>query len=195
MRVHGPHDTLTSERLTLRRFTLDDLDLLSRLYSDPNVARYVGGTKTRDESEEMLRERILAYYDQHPGLGIWATVERASGECIGMHLINHIRGEAHIQVGYTLFARFWGRGYATEMTVRLLRYGFAELGLPTIVGITDLVNFESQRVLLKAGLRREGERSFDHASYGDKPLAWFERDAASWLAEHQLPASSTTPSR
>lgn len=183
--MRHPHDTLTTERLALRRFTPDDLDLLDRLQSDPRVMQYVGGPFERRKTEEMLHDRILAYYDQHPGLGIWATLERSGGACVGLHLLNHIRGEDHIQVGYLLFPESWGRGYATEMSTRLLRYGFTDLGLPQIVGIVELPHLASQQVLLKAGLRRKGERSFAHPAYASAgPLAWFERDAPDWLAEH-----------
>jgi [ribosomal protein S5]-alanine N-acetyltransferase len=186
--VKTQHAALRSERLALRRFTRGDLDLLDRLHGDPRVMRFVGGVKTREETEALLAERILGYYAEHPGLGIWATVERSSGRCIGMHLLNHIRGEPDVQVGYLLFPDHWGRGYATEMSVRILRYGFSELRLPRIVGITDLANADSQHVLQKAGLVRKGERTFAHPSYGGEPQAWFERDAASWLAAHPLPA-------
>jgi RimJ/RimL family protein N-acetyltransferase len=172
-----------SERLSLRRFTLGDLDLLDALNSDTEVMQYMGGVKTREETEKMLRNRILAYYDEHPGMGVWATLERSTGACIGMHLINHIQGEEFIQVGYVLFREYWGRGYATEMSIALLRYGFAELELPRIVAITDLANTGSQHVLLKSGLHRNGERAFAHPAYVKAgPLAWFERDRAEWLA-------------
>jgi RimJ/RimL family protein N-acetyltransferase len=177
------HDTLLTPRLALRRFTPADLDLLERLQSNPDVMRYAGGVQSRADTEALLEERILDYYAQYPGLGIWATIERATGTCIGQHLLNHIRGESIVQVGYLLFPEHWGRGYATEMSIRLLRYGFADLGIERIAGITDLPNLDSQRVLLKAGLVRDGERTFAHPGYGGKPLAWFERDAVSWLAE------------
>ena len=178
-------DTVTTERLRLRRFVADDLDLLHRLYGDPEVMRYVGGVLDRGKSEEMLKGRILDYYERHPGLGIWATLERATGACVGTHLLNHIQGESFIQVGYVLFREYWGRGYATEMGLALVRYGFVELGLSQIVGITDLPHVASQRVLLKLGLHRKGERSFAHPAYAaEGPLAWFERDAAGWLSEH-----------
>jgi [ribosomal protein S5]-alanine N-acetyltransferase len=178
---------LTTDRLALRRFTWDDLDLLDRLNSDPNVMRYVGGTKTRAQTEALLKTRVLEYYEQHPGLGMWATLERATGACIGTHLLNHIQGETYIQVGYVLFSQYWGRGYATEMTIALLRYGFTELGLPDIFAITDLPNVASQRVLLKSGLERNGERSFAHPAYAASGLlAWFEAHAARWLAAHTV---------
>ena len=182
MRVKARDDSLTTERLALRRFTPDDGALLWELHGDPEVMRFCGGVLTPEGSREMLQGRILEYYEEHPGLGIWATIERATGAYLGLHLLNHIRGAEHIQVGYVLSRRAWGRGYATEMCVRLLRYGFAELGLPRIVAITDLPHVASQQVLLKAGLRRAGERRF--AAYGTEPLAWFERDAGGWLAEH-----------
>lgn len=184
----------STQRLTLRRFTIDDLDLHCALTSDPEVMRYVGGVKTRAETEDMLRTRILAYYDENPGLGVWATVEKATGACVGMHLINHIHGESLIQVGYTLFPRYWGRGYATEMTVGVLRYGFATLRLPQINAITDFPNTVSQRVLMKSGLHRKGERSFAHPRYADGPYAWFERTAADWLAEHGAAGCDGNPS-
>jgi ribosomal-protein-alanine N-acetyltransferase len=183
--MKAAHDTLTSARLAVRRYTAGDLDLLVRLHTDPEVTRFAGGLLTRDQSEAMLRERILAYYDEHPGLGIWLTVERETGAPVGMHILNHIRGSDIVQVGYLLYPQYWGRGYATEMGERLLRYGFEELGLPQISGITDLPHVDSQRVLLKIGLHRAGERHFP--AYGAAPLAFFTRDAGSWLAEH--PAS------
>jgi [ribosomal protein S5]-alanine N-acetyltransferase len=182
--MNDPLQLPSTQRLTLRRFTIDDLDLHCALTSDPEVMRYVGGVKTRAQTEEMLRTRIIDYYDAHPGLGVWATLEKATGACVGMHLVNHIHGESLIQVGYTLFPRYWGRGYATEMTIGVLRYGFEQLRLPQINAITDFPNIVSQRVLIKGGLHRKGERSFAHPRYADGPYAWFERTAADWLAEH-----------
>jgi [ribosomal protein S5]-alanine N-acetyltransferase len=176
---------LATERLALRRFTADDLDFLAELYGDPDVTRYLGGMKDHAATRDLLNTRILEYYDLHPGLGIWMTVERQTGRRLGFHLLNHIQGESIIQVGFTLAAHAWGRGYATEMGTAVLRYGFADLRLPRIVGMANRENVASQRVLHKIGLQRNGERSFPHPAYAlAGPLAWFERDADAWLAEH-----------
>jgi len=183
MRRAGDH--LYSARLQLRRFTAADLEALDRLNSDPAVMRHMGGPASLADTKAMLSDRILSYYDQHPGLGIWATEERSSGACIGMHLLNHIRGEPHIQVGYRLYTAFWGKGYATEMTRTLMRYGFEQLDLPRIVAITDLANVESQHVLLKSGLLREGEHRCRHPAYGSAPLAWFCSERGAWLQQHR----------
>ena len=176
---------LRTERLALRRFTPDDLDWLAALYSDADVTRYLGGVKDRRRAEALLITRILQYYDEHPRLGIWMTVERATGARVGFHLLNHIRGESIVQVGYTLTKAAWGRGFATEMAAALLRYGFRDLALPRIAGMASLQNVASQRVLTKIGLQRRGERAFPHPDYASEgPMAWFEREAAGWLADH-----------
>ena len=175
---------LTTDRLGLRRFTAEDVDWLVDLYSDPDVTRYLGGTKDRGRTEELMRGRILQYYDQHPGLGIWMTVDRASGSAVGFHLLNHIQGESIVQVGFALVKTAWGRGFGTEMASAVLRYGFVNLAMPRIVGMASLGNHASQHVLQKIGLERRGERAFSHPAYAaEGPMAWFERDAGDWLAE------------
>jgi RimJ/RimL family protein N-acetyltransferase len=183
-------ESLTTERLALRRFTPSDLDWLAALYGDPEVTRHLGGVKGRAQTREFLDARILRYYDEHPGLGIWMTLDRATGAAVGFHLLNHIRGESIIQVGYALARPAWGKGYASEMAEAVLGYGFRELRLPRIAGMTSKQNHASLRVLEKIGLERRGERAFPHPDYAaEGPLAWFEREAAAWLAE-RAPSST-----
>ena len=184
---------LATERLALRRMTPGDLDWLAALYSDEEVTRYLGGLKTRDQVEDMLRTRIIDYYDANPGLGMWMTVERASGQGVGFHLINNIQGESIIQIGYGLAKPAWGLGYATEMASALMRYAFEDLKLPRIAGMASLPNVASHRVLEKIGLERRGERSFSHPAYAGAPLAWFEREADAWLAERAQEAGTERP--
>ena len=175
--------TLATARLSLRRFTPDDFELIFRLHRDPEVTRFLGGVKDRAAAERLMADRILGYYERHPGFGSWATIERATGACVGIHVLNHIQGETIVQIGYILFREYWGRGYATEMAEPLLRYGFVDLGVPRIAGITDLDHVVSQHVLQKIGLERRADRTFPHPAYaGHGPFAFFDRDAASWLA-------------
>jgi RimJ/RimL family protein N-acetyltransferase len=179
---------ISTERLTLRRFTPDDLEWFVALYADEEVTRYLGGARDRVAATDLLHQRILRYYDEHPGLGIWMTLERATGERVGFHLLNHIQGESIVQVGYTLVKSAWGKGYATEMAAAVVRYGFADLRLPRIAGIANLPNVASHRVLEKIGLRRHGERTFPHPAYASQgPMAWFEREADDWLRERNGP--------
>jgi len=174
---------LTTERLGLQRFTSADFDWLVRLYGDADVTRFLGGVKDRDAVQGMLDVRILRYYHEHPDLGIWKTVVRATGTPIGFHLLNHIRGESIIQIGFVLDQPAWGTGFATEMARAVLGYGFVDLSLPRIAGMTSLKNRASQQVLQKIGLERRGERAFSHPDYAaEGPMAWFELEASAFVA-------------
>jgi len=175
---------LTTERLGLRRFTPADFDWLVALYGDPDVTRFLGGVKTSAQTQAFLDTRVLQYYDENPGLGIWMTVERATGQRVGFHLLNHIRGESIIQIGFALAKSAWGAGLASEMAAAVLRYGFVDLNLPRIAGMADLGNRASQNVLAKIGLERRGERAFPHPDYAAAgPMAWFEREREAWCVD------------
>jgi len=178
---------LRTPRLGLRRFTSVDLEWLVALRADPDVMRHAGGPQDQTKTEDLFNTRFLAYYDEHPGLGSWVTVERSTETPVGFHLLNHVYGESLIQVGFFLMTSAWGRGFGTEMASALLRYGFVDLALPRIVALTSLDNKASQRVLLKIGLHRHGVRTLDHPVYAAAgPVAWFEREAADWRRERSI---------
>ena len=86
-------------------------------------------------------------------------------------------------MGYSLTRPAWGRGFATEVAVAVLRHGFVTLGFRALPGWPACGNLASQHVLQKIGLERRGERAFPHPAYAaEGPLAWFEREADAWLA-------------
>ncbi|WP_400190617.1 GNAT family N-acetyltransferase [Hymenobacter sp. B81] len=146
-----------TDRLALRRLSLDDLDAVFRLDSDPAVMRYIIPPRTLEGTREYLQE-VVGDYPRFPGLGRWAVIDKASGQLAGIHLLKHLEASGHIEVGYRFFPAYWGRGYATEMTRALLHYGFHQLDLQQIVGITNPANLASQHVLEKCGLRYQGQQ-------------------------------------
>ena len=50
----------------------------------------------------------------------------------------------------------WGQGFATEGAQAMVDYGFDDLGLHRIIGVTHRDNKASQHVLMKAGLEDKG---------------------------------------
>lgn len=180
-------DPLTTERLVLRRFTRDDLDWLVAFYADDEVTQYLGGRRDRAGVTELLETRILRYYDEHPGFGMWQTIERATDQPVGFHLLNHIQGETIVQVGYALVRAAWRKGYAAEMAREVMRYGFVDMKLPRIAAIANLPNVASHNVLRTIGLERRGSRVFPHPAYASQgPMAFFEIEAKPWLARYSF---------
>jgi RimJ/RimL family protein N-acetyltransferase len=147
---------LETERLLLRRFTESDVDSLSNLDGDPEVMRFINGGKPtpRDVIRNETLPRFLRTYERSEGFGVWAAIERRSGEFVGWFEF-YPREDAdpdEIELGYRLRRSAWGKGYATEGSRALIRKGFTELGVRRVVAETMAVNTASRRVMEKAGL-------------------------------------------
>ena len=147
---------LETERLVLRRFTAADVDHLEALDADPAVMRFLSGGKPtpRAEIEREVVPAFLGYYERFAGYGYWAAIEKATGEFLGWFLFRPREGGPpdEVELGYRLRRSAWGKGYATEGSVALIRKGFAELGARRVVAQTMALNSASRRVMEKAGL-------------------------------------------
>ncbi len=148
---------LETERLWLRRFTHDDIDALVALDNDPEVMRYLnGGAPTpRAVIESEVLPRFLGSYAHSDGLGVFAAIEKATGEFLGWFGFQPRDGAeaGEIELGYRLQRAAWGKGYATEGARALIRRGFTELGVQRIMATTYQDNLPSRRVMERAGLR------------------------------------------
>jgi len=147
----------TTDRLTLRRFTPDDVNLLVELDSDPAVMRYLsGGASTPPELiRRTILPRVLKSYSLGEGYGVWAAFERSSGTFLGWISLTMAEksGVREARLGYRLRRAAWGNGYATEGASALIQTGFTKLGLQRIVASTYEHNIASRRVLEKLGMR------------------------------------------
>ena len=148
---------LETERLVLRRFTVEDVDLLVELDSDPEVMQFItGGRATpRQEVEAEILPAYLDYYERDERFGFWAAIERSSGDFVGWF---HFRPGSEdepdqVELGYRLRRSAWGKGYATEGSCALIEKGFVDLGVERVYATTMVVNVASRRVLEKSGLR------------------------------------------
>ena len=163
------HILLETERLTLRRLALADLDNMARLNSDPAVMRYIGDGSvwTRAQSEARIR-RILKVYEIYPGLGLWIGEEKSTRRFVGAYALIYIPKTVEVEIGYRLCKSAWGHGFATEGARALVRYGIIELGLDRVVGLTHPANEPSKHVLIKSGLQPHGL-----GRYYEKELCYF----------------------
>lgn len=148
---------LESERLTLRRFTADDADLLIELDGDPAVMRFLSGGEATPA--EVVREKhlpsIIAGYDRWGGeLGLFAAFEKEGGAFVGWFCLRPEKDgpKDEAELGYRLRQAAWGKGYATEVSLALLRKGFTELGLTRVWAATMVLNSRSRNVMEKVGM-------------------------------------------
>ena len=163
------HETFTTERLQAERLTASHLPEIRRMHRDPVVMAQLGGVRDEQQTADYL-ERNLRHSDAY-GFGLWILRERGGGAPAGRAVLRHltIADEDEVEVGYAFYQSYWGRGLATEVAARCV--GFAhELGLSSVVGLTDPANRASRHVLEKVGLTYE--RDCLHEGH---PTALFRR--------------------
>lgn len=149
---------LDTDRLTLRHFTPDDVDLLIELDSDPAVMRFLtGGEPTPPEHyRERGLNNILRGYQLWDGrFGLFAAHAKDSGAFIGWFILSPEDEDSpldEVELGYRLRRAEWGKGYATEGSRALLAKAFTDLGVNVVWAATMSLNEGSRHVLEKAGL-------------------------------------------
>jgi len=144
--------TLTTPRLVLRPFAPEDTTSLYRILNEPNIMQYFPNTEPPGmERVQKIIENQLAHWEEH-NLGWWAVVPKGQTELIGWNGLQYLPETDEVEVGYLLSQQFWGQGYATEGARASLKFGFDQLGLKRIIGLTHPDNKASQKVLLKCGL-------------------------------------------
>ena len=143
---------LLTLRLALHEITPHHANELYELDADPRVMRYIGSGRasTRRQIDDVMR-RLPRAYALYPGLGTWRATRRDNGEFVGWFALKYIPGTAEVEVGYRLRFAQWGCGFATEGAREIVRYGFDDLGLHRIVGVTHPENVASQQVLRNIG--------------------------------------------
>ncbi len=167
--------TLTTSRIVLVPLADEHLDLEIELDSDPEVMRYLDkGARSRAETEE-AHERRRRAAQKVPGLGFW--VGFVDGEFVGWWILQPPKGpdqpqvDGEAELGYRLLRKYWRRGYASEGSRELLRYGFAEMGLTRIFAQTLAINRPSRATMTSVGLTFarafDSSESFPGAEHGE----------------------------
>lgn len=158
---------LETERLALRHLVPDDLDALFALYSDEELRRYFpDGTLSYDETRAEL-EWFCNGHPEHPELGLWATIHKASGRFIGRCglLPWTLDGRPEVEVAYLLDKAYWGQGLATEAASAIAAYGFETLGLTRLICLIHPENRASMQVARRIGMELEREGGDEHGPY------------------------------
>ena len=150
---------LETRRLVLRLLELQDLPALAALYGDPEVRRYFpDGTRTCDETREEL-EWFLHGHPRRPELGLWATIEKATGSFLGRCglLPWEIDGKPEVELAFLIDKSRWGQGFASEAAAGIVEYATHSLNLKRLICLITPGNEGSVRVATKVGMCFERE--------------------------------------
>jgi ribosomal-protein-alanine N-acetyltransferase len=155
------HIIAQAPRILIREFAPEELDLLVTIYADERLTEYIK-KQTPDDSRKRFYE-ALAEYKNGSGLGRWGVFNIDDNDFVGVCVMKQSLYEEapSIELGFRICFGYWGLGIGTEVVKTLITYGFDKVQLKELYAVTHPDNTASQRVLEKAGLKREGNVFWD----------------------------------
>lgn len=148
---------LQAQRLHLRKMEVSDSHSLFKIWSDPDVTKFMNISSFTHEvqAKEMIEK--LEELAQASKAIRFSMIEQESNEIIGTCGFNSIDFEnAKAEIGYDIAKAYWGMGYATEGIFALLNYSFETLELNRIEAKVEPANVNSIKVLKKLNFTFEG---------------------------------------
>jgi RimJ/RimL family protein N-acetyltransferase len=167
---------LETERLVLREPRLEDARAFDEFWQDEEASRFVGGVKSPQEVDEMMKRSIRHW--EWFGIGNFTVERREDGAVLGRvgflvwnpqtwengHRVQ-VGEPRETELGWKLDRRAWGNGYASEAATACRDWGLGALGLTRLISLIALENTASIHVAERIGesFERELEPSpFSH---------------------------------
>jgi RimJ/RimL family protein N-acetyltransferase len=182
--------TLETERLILRMWEGRDFDALASMLAEPEVMRFLsadGKPMSRFDAWRSLCANIGHW--QLRGFGMFAVLERVTGELVGRIGPWQPEGWPGLEIGWTLRSQYWGRGYATEAVNRCITYAFNELQRTHLISLIDPGNLRSIRVAERVGERLEGTTTLPHLP-GDRRVLQYGLRRDDWQESQAVAVTS-----
>ncbi len=167
-------------RLRLRQFTLADLDNIYQIWTDPDVRKYLWDDEiiSKEKAESVLTHSIEFF--QQNGFGIWAVFHKEQDELIGFCGFR-FNDTSEIEILYGLATPYWGKGLTTEAVKAAIRYAFEEHDFERLIGVANVENIASWRVMEKAGMKHE-KRSL----YNNQDVIYYAIALEAWQPDDSL---------
>jgi ribosomal-protein-alanine N-acetyltransferase len=139
---------LEGNRVNLRVLEKEDLSLVTEWANDPEFSGEY------EPLEQISYDEVEKWYVNLSSEEKWFIIEKKDGNKIGQ--IFHSPRGPHFIIGYKLLPSERNKGYGTEAVQVIVDYLFLSKNSVRIQAETNPRNMASQRVLEKAGFKREG---------------------------------------
>ena len=151
--------TIETDRLILRRFTMEDAEAMFRRWaSDDEVTKHLTWpTHSSVEISKMVLTDWTSHYPE-PDFYNWAIVLKENGpEPIGNISVVGIDNKVDAAImGYCMSRAHWRKGIMAEALTAVIAFLFDEVGFNRVEADHDPNNPASGRVMEKSGMRYEG---------------------------------------
>jgi len=154
---------LETKRLVTRQLVYNDHVAWASFFASAQATKFITTFDETDINKIAVTwiEKQQNRYKSNQG-GLQALIHKTTGAFIGQCglLIQNIDGITELEIGYHIFPRFWGMGYATEAAQQFKQHAFANGLAKSVISIIHKNNIASQRVAIKNGMAREKESTF-----------------------------------
>ena len=138
---------LEGKTVNLRIVEKEDLPLWGDMNNNPeNFGEFLW-------FPQQSRTEVEKRYDALTSDNKWFFIEKKDGTKIG-GIVHFLRGS--LEIGYSLVPDERRKGYCSEAVEIMVDYLFLSKDIPRIQAHTDIENVASQKVLEKAGFKKEG---------------------------------------
>lgn len=170
-RIKGlPWNILQTKRCLIRETTVDDVDKLYKIYSEPEMTRYMEGLFSDPEDEKRYMKDYIDKVYGFMGFGVWSVIEKESNELIGRAGFSIRKGFDHPEIGFLISKSRQNMGYAKEVASAVLDYGKSVLGFCLVQALVKRGNIISINLLKKLGFKIERMVEVEEDIYGGKYL-------------------------
>lgn len=188
---------IETTRLILRPCAEEDRALFCELSSDPAVLEFFPFARSREDADIIFT--MIRDMTPEPGFELLTMILKDDGAAIGLCSLSRVQLEPHlpadaVEIGWRISARHWGKGYATEAGIALMRHAFDVLKLEEILSVAVHDNHRALAAIRKLGMRPDPESDFDHPHIPEthphlKRHVVYRSSAAEWRAQRVEPAN------
>jgi ribosomal-protein-alanine N-acetyltransferase len=155
-----PGFELVTERLRLRAYRRDDVDLLEPMFSDPEHMRWYPAPYSHEKVVDWVARRLASY--ERVGFGLWIIEERSTGTFLGTAGPTEqiVEEQREVELGWHVRKERWGEGIAVEAAAASRDWAWEHLDLDHLIALVRPENRPSARVAERIGMRVD--RDVDH---------------------------------
>src|SRR5215218_8845566 len=115
---------IETQRLFVRRITVDDAPFILTLLNEPSFLQYIGDKQVRnlEDARQYILNGPIASYERH-GFGLLLVELRDTQTPIGMCGILQRQELPDPDIGFALLPGFWNKGFAFEAASAVLNDG------------------------------------------------------------------------
>ena len=176
-----PYKTFETQRLLIKPIQVEDADFILELLNTEKFIHYIGDRNVRsiEDAVKYIQDKMLGQLERL-GFGNYAIIRKADQVRIGTVGLYDREGLYAVDIGFAFLPEYEHQGYAFESAQRILQAAFYDFNLEIICAITTNVNYASQKLIQKLGLKYIGTTQIPN---DDEELLLYELKKTEYLSQ------------